>query len=170
MGSIFREQGTGKPLLLATHSQTHKEKPIFGSRMICFMNWNFFHINYNLSTRTCWGDFFHAGQILLLNNKSKSCTENMYFTRAINLYCVNKCYCGLCAIKGGFLEAQTALSQQAHRRRRAHLRQAREQRRHKVVCTVNGEATHYYLSSYSCHTVKLNMFYWLIPSSFVPLA
>ncbi|XP_036927771.1 uncharacterized protein LOC119004709 [Acanthopagrus latus] len=40
-------------------------------------------------------------------------------------------------IQGGFLEAQTALTQQAHRHRRAHLRQAREQRRHKVVYTVN---------------------------------
>ncbi|XP_035529596.1 uncharacterized protein LOC118336935 [Morone saxatilis] len=40
-------------------------------------------------------------------------------------------------IQGGFLEAQTSLTQQAHRRRRAHLRQTREQRRHKVVYTVN---------------------------------
>ncbi|XP_044230611.1 uncharacterized protein LOC122998076 [Thunnus albacares] len=38
-------------------------------------------------------------------------------------------------IQGGFLEAQTALAQQAHRYRQAHLRQAREQRRHKVVYT-----------------------------------
>ncbi|XP_038585552.1 uncharacterized protein LOC119910829 [Micropterus salmoides] len=41
-------------------------------------------------------------------------------------------------IQGGFLEAQTALTQQALRHRRAHLRHAREQRRHKVVYTVNG--------------------------------
>ncbi|XP_033966806.1 uncharacterized protein [Pseudochaenichthys georgianus] len=41
-------------------------------------------------------------------------------------------------IQGGFLEAQTALTQQAHRQRRAHHRQAREQRRHKVVYSVNG--------------------------------
>ncbi|XP_074517749.1 uncharacterized protein LOC141783992 [Sebastes fasciatus] len=40
-------------------------------------------------------------------------------------------------IQGGFLEAQTALAQQAHQHRRAHLRQAREQRRHKVVYSVN---------------------------------
>ncbi|KAI4803828.1 hypothetical protein KUCAC02_025476 [Chaenocephalus aceratus] len=40
-------------------------------------------------------------------------------------------------IQGGFLEAQTALTQQAHRQRRAHHRQARKQRRHKVV-SVNG--------------------------------
>ncbi|XP_049917502.1 uncharacterized protein LOC126400660 [Epinephelus moara] len=44
-------------------------------------------------------------------------------------------------IQGGFLEAQTALTKQAHRHRRAHLRQAREQRRHKVVYTVNGGGT-----------------------------
>ncbi|KAM7402996.1 hypothetical protein PAMA_003767 [Pampus argenteus] len=38
-------------------------------------------------------------------------------------------------IQGGFLEAQTALAQQAHRYRQAHLRQARQQRRHKVIYT-----------------------------------
>ncbi|KAK9533626.1 hypothetical protein VZT92_008732 [Zoarces viviparus] len=40
-------------------------------------------------------------------------------------------------IQGGFLEAQTALTQQANRHRRAHLRHAREQRRHKAVYSVN---------------------------------
>ncbi|XP_044021762.1 uncharacterized protein LOC122861436 [Siniperca chuatsi] len=40
-------------------------------------------------------------------------------------------------IQGGFLEAQTALTQQTHQHRRAHLRQAREQRRHKVVYKIN---------------------------------
>ncbi|KAF1374906.1 hypothetical protein PFLUV_G00233910 [Perca fluviatilis] len=40
-------------------------------------------------------------------------------------------------IQEGFLEAQTALSQQAHRHRRARFRQAREHRRHKVVYPVN---------------------------------
>ncbi|XP_051252178.1 uncharacterized protein LOC127361525 [Dicentrarchus labrax] len=40
-------------------------------------------------------------------------------------------------IQRGFLEAQTSLTQQAHQRRRAHLRQTREQRRHKVVYAVN---------------------------------
>nr|XP_046269398.1 uncharacterized protein LOC124072217 [Scatophagus argus] len=44
-------------------------------------------------------------------------------------------------IQGGFLEAQTALSQQAHRHRRAHLRQVRERRRLKVVYTVNDPTT-----------------------------
>ncbi|KAF0044412.1 hypothetical protein F2P81_003570 [Scophthalmus maximus] len=39
---------------------------------------------------------------------------------------------------GGFLEAQTALTQQAHRHRQAHLRRAREQRRRKIVYTANG--------------------------------
>ncbi|AWP16555.1 Hypothetical protein SMAX5B_000445 [Scophthalmus maximus] len=40
-------------------------------------------------------------------------------------------------IQGGFLEAQTALTQQAHRHRQAHLRRAREQRRRKIVYTAN---------------------------------
>ncbi|XP_063764901.1 uncharacterized protein LOC134881471 isoform X1 [Eleginops maclovinus] len=40
-------------------------------------------------------------------------------------------------IQGGFLEAQTALTQQAQRQRRAHHRHAREQRRHKGVYSVN---------------------------------
>ncbi|KAF3844826.1 hypothetical protein F7725_007989 [Dissostichus mawsoni] len=47
-------------------------------------------------------------------------------------------------IQGGFLEAQTALTQQAHRQRRAHHRQAREQRRHKVIYSVNGKIANCY--------------------------
>ena len=43
-----------------------------------------------------------------------------------------------CSSQGGFLEAQTVLSQQARQRRQAQLRQAREQRRHKVYYAVNG--------------------------------
>ncbi|XP_034530460.1 uncharacterized protein LOC117805940 [Notolabrus celidotus] len=39
--------------------------------------------------------------------------------------------------QAGFLEAQMALTQQDHRLRRGHLRQARELRRHKVVYTAN---------------------------------
>ncbi|KAK2826102.1 hypothetical protein Q5P01_020316 [Channa striata] len=44
-------------------------------------------------------------------------------------------------IQGAYLEAQTALTQQAHRERQAHLRQARELGRHKVVHKVNGQNT-----------------------------
>ncbi|KAM6968497.1 uncharacterized protein LKV04_017361 isoform 1-T2 [Tautogolabrus adspersus] len=39
--------------------------------------------------------------------------------------------------QAGFLEAQTALTQQDHQQQRAQLRQARELRRRKVVYTVN---------------------------------
>lgn len=67
------------------------------------------------------------------------------------------CLMALWSLQGGFLEAQTALTQQAHRHRRAHLRQAREQRRHKVVYTVNGTAASYYLNKQSSFKICLNV-------------
>lgn len=51
------------------------------------------------------------------------------------------CWFLMFLLQSGILEAQTALSQQTHQRRRAQMRQAREKRRRKVLHTFKGDVS-----------------------------